>query len=132
VAPEAMAILQRYDWPGNVRELQSILRQTLLQALGPVLLPEFLPAFLRTESGTPRATSPRGIPGWEQFLEERFREGTQRLYGEAIALVERDLLTRVLTYTKGNKVQAAKMLGISRASLRAKILSHRVGVERPG
>jgi DNA-binding protein Fis len=38
----------------------------------------------------------------------------------------------VLTYTKGNKVQAAKILGISRARLRAKILSNGVGVERPG
>jgi DNA-binding NtrC family response regulator len=132
VAPEAMASLQRYDWPGNVRELQSVLRQTLLKAMGPGLLPEFLPAFLRLEPGTPRATSPQGIPGWEQFLEERFKEGTLDLYADAIAVAERDLLTRVLTYTKGNKVQAAKILGISRARLRAKILSNGVGVERPG
>src|SRR5262249_48655352 len=54
VSPEAMTLLQRYNWPGNVRELQSVLRQALLQATGPILLPEFLPAFLRLEHGAPR------------------------------------------------------------------------------
>src|SRR4051795_10481942 len=43
VAPEALARLRGYLWPGNVRELQSVLKQALLCAHGPVLLPEFLP-----------------------------------------------------------------------------------------
>src|SRR6478672_10157026 len=47
IAPEAMELLRRYPWPGNVRELQSVIKQALLQATGPVLLPEFLPAALR-------------------------------------------------------------------------------------
>jgi two-component system nitrogen regulation response regulator GlnG len=130
VSPEAMALLQRYQWPGNVRELQSVLRQALLQATGPILLPEFLPAFLRPEQPQPRPTSPQGIPCWEEFLEERMKGGTQNLHAEALALVERDLLTRVLTYTRGNKLRAAKMLGISRANLRAKIHTLGVLVER--
>ena len=44
VAPEALELLRRYPWPGNVRELQSVLKQALLQAQGPVLLADFLPA----------------------------------------------------------------------------------------
>ena len=47
IAPEAMELLRRYPWPGNVRELQSVIKQALLQATGPVLLPEFLPAAVR-------------------------------------------------------------------------------------
>jgi two-component system nitrogen regulation response regulator GlnG len=125
-----MALLQRYNWPGNVRELQSVLRQALLQATGPNLLPEFLPAFLRPEQGAPRGASPQGLPGWEDFLEERLKGGARNLYSDALALMERDLLTRVLTFTKGNKVQAAWILGISRANLRAKIRSLGVVVER--
>src|SRR6201996_4359144 len=42
VAPEAMTRLRGYSWPGNMRELQSVLKQALLRAHGPVLLPEFL------------------------------------------------------------------------------------------
>src|SRR6202008_4008091 len=45
VAPEALARLRGYSWPGNIRELQSVLKQALLRAQGPVLLPDFLPAF---------------------------------------------------------------------------------------
>jgi two-component system, NtrC family, nitrogen regulation response regulator GlnG len=130
VSPEAMTILQRFHWPGNVRELQSVLRHALLHATGPVLQPDFLPAYLRPELGASRSAPPPGIPGWEQFLEERFKGGARDLYAEALTLMERDLLTRVLTYTKGNKARAAQMLGISRANLRAKILSVGVVVER--
>src|SRR5271163_252153 len=46
VAPEAMERLRSYSWPGNIRELQSVLKQALLQASGPVLLPAFLPESL--------------------------------------------------------------------------------------
>jgi DNA-binding NtrC family response regulator len=110
--------------------LQSVLRQALLQATGPSLLPEFLPAFLRMEQGAPRGASPQGLPGWEDFLEERLKGGARNLYSEALALMERELLTRVLTFTKGNKVRAAWVLGISRANLRAKVRALGVVVER--
>src|SRR5262245_28638459 len=42
VAPVALERLRAYAWPGNVRELQSVLKQALLRATGPVLLPTFL------------------------------------------------------------------------------------------
>ena len=43
VAPEGLERLRGYPWPGNIRELQSVLKQALLKASGPVLLPAFLP-----------------------------------------------------------------------------------------
>jgi hypothetical protein len=39
-APEALERLRGHSWPGNIRELQSVLKQSLLQARGPVLLPD--------------------------------------------------------------------------------------------
>jgi two-component system nitrogen regulation response regulator GlnG len=42
VAPEAIDRLRGYSWPGNSRELQSVLKQALLRATGPVLLPAML------------------------------------------------------------------------------------------
>src|SRR5713226_3911385 len=55
VAPEALERLRGYSWPGNVRELQSVLKQALLRAHGPVLLPDFLPELPKTagEPGVP-------------------------------------------------------------------------------
>src|SRR5712664_2836162 len=43
VSPEGLERLRGYPWPGNVRELQSVLKQALLKASGPALLPAFLP-----------------------------------------------------------------------------------------
>src|ERR1700722_16805466 len=43
VTAETMERLCSYPWPGNIRELQSVLKQALLRATGPVLVPAFLP-----------------------------------------------------------------------------------------
>ena len=59
VAPEALERLRGYPWPGNVRELQSVLKQALLRASGPVLLPAFLPE-LPAAPGRAAPASPAG------------------------------------------------------------------------
>ena len=118
VAPETLDVLRHYAWPGNVRELQSLLKQALLHATGPVLLPDFLPAALRT----PRDVLPSGpdmpFPDWERFLTDRLHAGSTELYAEALTAMERQLLTLVLRHTGGNQLQAAQILGITRNSLR--------------
>src|SRR6266568_4445258 len=58
VTPEGLERLRGYPWPGNVRELQSVLKQALLKASGPVLLPAYLP-----EPRRGRRNSPAGIAG---------------------------------------------------------------------
>jgi two-component system nitrogen regulation response regulator GlnG len=126
-APETLEILQQYPWPGNLRELQSVLKQGLLQATGPVLIPDFLPPLTtaeRREKATPAAGD------WDQFITERLRAGSQDLYAEALAQMERQLLTRVLQQTGGNQLQAAKILGITRGSLRTKIRALGIVIER--
>jgi two-component system nitrogen regulation response regulator GlnG len=123
VAPEALALLERYPWPGNVRELESVLKQALLQAAGPVLVPDFLPAALR-KADEPRAGSATGRPddsSLAQFIDEQLRGGSEGLYAEALRRMERLLLTRVLQHTGGNQLQAARILGITRGSLRTKL-----------
>jgi two-component system, NtrC family, nitrogen regulation response regulator GlnG len=124
VAPEALDLLVQYPWPGNVRELQSVLRQSLLQATGPILLPEFLP--LPVSSGG--QSSVLQVAGQENpgavldaFVEQRLRAGSESLYAESLSFMERHLLTRVLRHTQGNQSRAAKVLGITRGSLRSKI-----------
>jgi two-component system nitrogen regulation response regulator GlnG len=130
VAPEVVEILGRYPWPGNVRELQSVLKQTLLQASGPVLIPAFLPASVQhaTRSNGPALAS--AFQGWDQFLHERLAAGSEDLYAEALALMERHLLTGVLRQTGGNQLQAAKLLGITRGSLRTKMRALGITIER--
>src|SRR5262249_48293228 len=120
VAPEALERLRGYAWPGNIRELQSGLKQALLQASGPVLLPAFLPEV----AGGPgeAGPAPAGADlGLEAFIRQRLGPEAQDLYAEVHRQVDRALLPRVLEFTGGNQNQAARLLGIARQTLRQKL-----------
>jgi two-component system nitrogen regulation response regulator GlnG len=132
VSPETMTALLAYRWPGNVRELQSVLKQALLQMPGSVLLPEWLPAVVR---GNGTATEDSGaaagdLVDWNQFIAERLAANTEELYAEALERFERELLMRVLRHTSGNQLQAARILGITRGSLRTKIRALGISIAR--
>lgn len=120
-SPETMEILRRHPWPGNLRELQSALKYAILNAMGPVLLPDFLPPSMRQETAPGAPAVPPKFPAWESYVEERIRLGSENLYAECLEQMERLVLTRVLRETDGNQVQAARILGITRGSLRTKI-----------
>jgi DNA-binding NtrC family response regulator len=127
-APETLEMLRQYAWPGNLRELQSVLKQALLQTTGPVLIPDFLPPLT---GGERRDKAPASAAlDWDQFISERLRAGSEDLYAESLAHMERRLLTRVLQQTGGNQLQAAKILGITRGSLRTKIRALGIVIER--
>jgi two-component system nitrogen regulation response regulator GlnG len=120
VAPEAMELLRHYAWPGNVRELQSVLKQALLQATGSILVPDFLPAALLKRGQNGPVAADESTP-LLQYIEEQLTAGTENLYEQSLRRMERILLGRVLQHTNGNQVQAAKILGITRGSLRNKL-----------
>jgi two-component system nitrogen regulation response regulator GlnG len=129
VSPEAMDVLRRYPWPGNVRELQSVVKQALLGTTGPVILPDFLPpAVRRGEAG---AESSFDFGGLTAYLEERLGAGATDLYADYQALTDRHLFGLVLRHTGGNLSQASRLLGITRATLRAKLAALGMRAERP-
>jgi DNA-binding NtrC family response regulator len=142
VPAETMNLLGNYSWPGNVRELQSVLKQALLQTTGGILAPDFLPVHVTRKSAEGRETNGPGkedcavhFPSLPQFIDEQLRLGTEDLYEDTLRRMERLLLTRVLQHTNGNQLQAAKILGITRGSLRSKLrelgitISRTVGLE---
>jgi DNA-binding NtrC family response regulator len=121
VAPEALERLRNYPWPGNIRELQSILKQALLQASGPVLLLAFLPELTSsTAESAPAAPSGADV-GLEAFIRQRLGPDATDLYAETHGQVDRLLLPLVLEYTRGSQHQAARLLGIARQTLRQKL-----------
>src|SRR5262249_15114526 len=82
VAPEAMELLRNYAWPGNVRELQSVLKQSLLQAGGSVLLADHLPAQVAARLAAPvtEVTSSGDAEAavvWDRFVAGQIAEGTE-------------------------------------------------------
>jgi two-component system nitrogen regulation response regulator GlnG len=129
VAEETLDILRRHSWPGNLRELQSVLKQALLRATGPILLPDFLPT-LGSAEPPPRSEPASAMPDWDAFISDRLQAGSEDLYAETLQQMEKHLLTRVLNHTGGNQLQAARVLGITRGSLRTKIRALGLTIER--
>ena len=125
ISSETRDLLMRYDWPGNVRQLQSILKQAILHATGSVLLPDFLPAEIRGGGSHAMATATTSngkmVDNLGTYIEGQLNCGSRTLYADMVAYMERALLSRVLQHTSGNQSQAAKILGITRGSLRNKI-----------
>lgn len=130
---QTSAVLKDYNWPGNIRELQSILKQALLHSTGEVLLPSFLPHLDSIESNEKQespvhrqATSnPTSDPDsqidFESFLAENLTPETVNLHEAAHSHLDKFLLAKVLEFTGGNQNQAARLLGISRQTLRLKL-----------
>jgi two-component system nitrogen regulation response regulator GlnG len=128
VAPETMVRLQHYTWPGNVRELQSVLKQALLHASGPILIPDFLPPLDETSALVARAEPP--VDSLDQLIDHHLGTGSMTLYPEAVQWLERIVLARVLRHTEGNQLRAAKILGITRGSLRSKLRELGIRIDR--
>jgi two-component system nitrogen regulation response regulator GlnG len=122
VASEAMERLCGHPWPGNIRELQSVLKQALLRSTGLVLIPAFLPLPMGAPRTAALAVPPAGeSASLESFIRQRLQTGSNDLYEETFRRVEQFLLPLVMQSTGGNKAQAARILGLSRPTLRMKL-----------
>jgi transcriptional regulator with PAS, ATPase and Fis domain len=98
-----MTLLMQYRWPGNVRELENAIERAVSLSHGPLLTPDDLPASLRQME----------LPTKETVCAiDHSDEG-----GLTLEEVEKRHLVRVLKETKGNKVKAARILGIDRRTL---------------
>jgi two-component system nitrogen regulation response regulator GlnG len=144
IADEAMAAIQRYSWPGNVRELENCIQRAMVLATGNTItlvnLPEEIargsrggvPGPLQTAGFIPAETAPPGTgpksaaaetgkTSLAQAIETLFEFARRDKQFKIIDAAERELIVRALAETAGNQVQAAKLLGITRATLRKRV-----------
>jgi DNA-binding NtrC family response regulator len=129
IAPDALDALHGYTWPGNVRELQSVLKQAVLQATAPTLVRDFLPATIRGNAPAAAAEKPT-FPDLAAFIQARLTAASTNLQAEFQLATERQLYVDVLRHTENNLSQAARVLGISRATLRSKLASMGITIDR--
>ncbi|RMH04924.1 MAG: sigma-54-dependent Fis family transcriptional regulator [Planctomycetota bacterium] len=109
--PAARRRLQAYSWPGNVRELQNAIERAVVLASGPVIDVGDLPRSVRDGAGGGGGPAP--VPGGPISLAE----------------LERRHIAATLTGCAGNVSEAARVLGIDRSTLYAKM--RRYGLGRP-
>jgi transcriptional regulator with PAS, ATPase and Fis domain len=100
-------LLEHYEWPGNVRELKNVIERAVILTQADSILPEHLPLELREGSklSSSERTSPKSMS-----LED----------------MEKSHITDVLKSVNGNKSQAAKVLNISRSTLREKLKVYKI------
>lgn len=124
ISSEAMAALCAHLWPGNIDELESALKRALVEQKGNVLLAADLVQAIGGESvvapSDPQRSSRHTID-WAAFSELRIEAGSDTLHADAVAETERRVFECVLRHTGGNQARAARILGITRASLRKKL-----------
>ncbi len=133
ISTDVITALENYNWPGNVRELENILRRALVVAKGdaillsdlplevtnPSILAPATPALGQTPQANPLAASgTTDLAGLAQALFQWARKESKL---KLIPAVERELIIHALIETQGNQVQSAKLLGITRATLRKRI-----------
>jgi len=104
-SPESDKLLLNYSWPGNVRELKNVIERSVILCKGDTLLPEHLPLELRENSGDISPTSSGlGLVSLED--------------------AEKHHILHVLDLVNGNKSKAARVLKISRSTLREKLKNY--------
>ena len=119
VQPEAMTLLKNHNWPGNVRELENAIRRALVMAKTGAIQPGTLPPEI-TQPDTPVAVEESGDE-LSSLAQRLFQWARANPDLRVIPAVERELIINALRETGGNQVQAAKLLGITRATLRKRI-----------
>lgn len=116
VAPEAMQVLCKYDWPGNIRELANVLERAQILANGETITTDDLPDNIVHSPTTVHAAADVAP--------------SQPQQPDVLEQVERRHVMDVLRKHRGNKVQAAKALGVSRRTLYRLIEKHGLTGER--
>jgi DNA-binding NtrC family response regulator len=102
VARDALEYWLAYDWPGNVDELLATIEQACRLATGPWLDMQALPANLRHA---------------QTAVKYPMREKEEIELDSYLERIERELILRAMKKAKGNKAEAARLLGIARGRL---------------
>ncbi|WP_040006005.1 sigma-54-dependent transcriptional regulator [Fibrisoma limi] len=97
MTPEFVQMLQQHSWKGNIRELKNVIERTVILADGPELLPDYLPFDIREGYATNTSDD------------------------LSLSALERQHIGRVLAMTSNQKAEAARLLGISLATLYRKL-----------
>lgn len=132
IASAAVKALEKYHWPGNVRELENIIRRAHVIAKSDAILPADLPAEV-TGQGTPAVAMPvtageGSATDAAVLARQLFQIAKRDPKLKVLPAVERELVIEALKETANNQVHAAKLLGITRATLRKRI--EKFGIQR--
>jgi nitrogen regulation protein NR(I) len=122
IHPEAVDFLQVQSWPGNVRELENVTRKALLASQGYTINIDHVRTTL-DKSGQASHTTARTLAEYiDTLLAAARREELSDVHARVIESAERELFARAIQQAGGNQARAARWLGITRITMRAKLI----------
>jgi nitrogen regulation protein NR(I) len=128
LAEQALTLLVNYSWPGNVRELEHLVQRLVISTGGYTIQAVDLPAGV--QRGLPETTAepaPHGDEQWLSLIRGHLDScAGQRACDELLEKVEKLLIAEALGRCKGNQTHAARLLGLTRPTLHAKM--HKYGL----
>jgi DNA-binding NtrC family response regulator len=117
----ALALLEQQPWPGNVRELENVVRKALLLARGFTIQAEHLRDAL-APVGMP-AVGGDSLAGFVRDLLAAAERGeVEDAHSVTIQAAERELVSQAIRLAGGNQAKAARLIGVSRLTLREKLI----------
>jgi len=135
VAANVIKALEKYHWPGNVRELENAIRRAHVMAKSDAILLGDLPPEIAGQGSSsappPSAAgmvSDGGGTDAATLSRQLFQLAKRDPKLKIIPAVERELVIQALIETHNNQVNAARLLGITRATLRKRI--EKFGIQR--
>ncbi|SRR5579862_1212788 len=126
LSEEAVRALEAHPWPGNVRELENTITRASVLATSDLLLPKDIPlgaSYLNSmeasEAAAPRAAGAAATV--DGAIEALLKAAQADPNVQLLPWLEREFTLYAIKATKGNQVRAAKLLGITRATLRKRL-----------
>ena len=121
IRPEALEFLQSHPWLGNVRELENAIRKTLLLAQDYTINVDHVRAALNNAGAAGSADRPLG-ERIDDLLATAQRGELAEVHARVIEFAERELFRRAIELARGNQAKAARWLGVSRITMKAKLV----------
>jgi nitrogen regulation protein NR(I) len=121
IRPEALEFLQSHPWLGNVRELENAIRKTLLLAQDYTINVDHVRAALNNAGAADTADQPLG-ERIDDLLATAQRGELADVHARVIEFAERELFRRAIELARGNQAKAARWLGVSRITMKAKLV----------
>ena len=122
IHPDAVAFLQTQSWPGNVRELENVTRKMLLLAKSYTISVEHVRAAL-AKTSLPAASAGKSLQACaDELIAAAERGELTDAHARLHETADRALIGRAIELAQGNQAKAARWLGISRLTLREKLI----------
>jgi two-component system nitrogen regulation response regulator GlnG len=122
LSKEARTAILKYDWPGNIRELDNVIKRACVLSNGTVIEKKDLLLDEETSYSIKDFLEEK----LKRYLKDMTKVSNFNLYDTVLSEVEKALICIVLRETNGNQLKTAKVLGINRNTLRAKIKGYKI------